>query len=116
MTMSVIDDYLAKVSASQKAQLERIRRIVKQIVPDVEETIGYGIPAFKCQNQPLVYFAAFKNHMSLFPTAGPTEVLKDKLQAYKISKGTIQFTLENPLPESIIREIIQIRLAEISKS
>lgn len=111
-----MDDYLATVSPSQRAELERIRGIVKQVAPDAEELISYGLPAFKYNKRPLLYFGAFKNHMSLFPTSGPTKALKDKLKDFTVSKGTIQFTLEKPLPESLIKEIVQHRLAAITES
>ncbi len=114
--MSVIDDYLKNIEPRQKAELERIRSIVKKLVPDAEETFSYGMPTYKYKNRPLIYFAAFKNHMSIFPTAGPAEALKDKLAGYKLSKGTIQFTVEKPLPETIIKELITLRLNVIKKS
>lgn len=112
--MPTIDDYLHTLSQPQRDEFERLRRIVKSIAPDAEEMISYGMPTFKHGGKPLIYFGGFKHHMSLFPTPGPTEILKDKLKDYKVSKGTIQFTLTHPLPESLIREIIQLRLAEIS--
>lgn len=112
--MSPIDDYLSKVSPAQKAELGRIRAIARKLVPDAEETISYGIPALKYNNQPLMYFAAFKNHLSLFPTSGPTEAIKNKLKNYTVSKGTIQFTLDKPLPEALIKEIVNLRLNDIT--
>lgn len=111
--MSVITDYLETVPVAQKAELVKIYEIVKRVVPEAEESISYGMPAFKYKGKPLVYFSAFKNHMSLFPTAGPSEILKDRLVGYKISKGTIQFTVDKPLPEPVIEEIVRIRMAAI---
>ena len=113
--MSVIDDYLKNVSGPQKDQLERVRKIVRQAVPDAKEVISYGIPAFKYQNKYLIGFAAFKDHLSLFPAAGPIEALKDKLGKFKLSKGTIQFTIDNPISESIIKQLVNKRLDDISK-
>jgi uncharacterized protein YdhG (YjbR/CyaY superfamily) len=94
--MTVIDEYLEKVSLPQRAELARVRQIVKQVVPDAEETISYGMPTLKYNNQYLIYFAAFKDHMSIFP-------------------GTIRFTADNPVPESTIKAIVINRLAIISK-
>ena len=111
--MSVIDDYLNKLSSVQRTELERIRVIVKEIAPDSEETLSYGVPTFKVKKQPLVYIGVFKNHMSLFPTSGPTKALKDKLKNFDVSKGTIRFTIEKPIPEKLIIEILHIRLADI---
>lgn len=104
--MSVIDDYLENVPADQKAELERIRKIVKQIVPEAEETIGYGMPVFKVKGKYLIGMCQFKDHLSLFPGSEPIEDLKDKLKPYKTSKGTIQFTLDNTIPDSLVTEII----------
>ena len=112
--MTVIDEYLNQISPLERGELERIRDIVKKIAPDAKEVISYKIPTFKVNGQPLVYFAAFKTHLSLFPTSRPIEVLKDKLSAYKISKGAIQFTVEKPLPEELIVKILKVRLKDIS--
>jgi uncharacterized protein YdhG (YjbR/CyaY superfamily) len=111
--MSVIDDFLKDVPKPQRNELERVRQIVGETVPDAEETLSYGMPAFKYKGKPLLYFNAFKDHMSIFPTSKPTEVLQDKLKDYKVSKGTIQFTIEKPLPKELIKEVLEVRLAEI---
>lgn len=114
--MTVIDDYLDKLSTPQKTELDRIRKIVKTIVPDATETISYGMPTLKYEGKYLIYFAAFTNHMSIFPGSALTESLKDKLGKYKLAKGTIQFTADNPIPESIIKEIVTVRMANIDKA
>lgn len=114
--MSVIDDYLNNVREPHRQQLEHIRKIVHAATPDAEEVISYGMPAFKYKGKYLIGFTAFKDHMSIFPASRPIEVLKDKLGEFKLSKGTIQFTLDHPVPEAIIKELVQIRLADISKS
>lgn len=107
--MSVIDIYFNTVPAKEKAELERIRRIVKKAVPSAEETISYDMPAFRYKNKYLVGFAVSKEHMSLHPTPEPIAELKDKLSKYKFAKGTIQFTLEKPLSETMITKIVRIR-------
>jgi uncharacterized protein YdhG (YjbR/CyaY superfamily) len=104
--MTVIDDYFAKVEPPQRKELERIRRIVKDVVPEAVEVISYGMPGFKYKGRYLVSFAAFKGHMSLFPGSAPVESFKKELSGYKLSKGTIQFTLDKPLPDDIIKAII----------
>jgi uncharacterized protein YdhG (YjbR/CyaY superfamily) len=71
--MSVIDNYLKEVQPSQRVELERIRRIVKGMVPDAEEVIGYGIPTLKYKGKNLIHFAAFKNHLSIFPHIRPDQ-------------------------------------------
>ena len=114
--MSVIDEYLTKVSEPERSELERIRKIVHETLPEAKEVISYGMPAFKYQNKYLVGFNAFDDHMSLFPAAGPIEALKDMLKDYSLSRGTIRFTLDNPIPESLIKEILLCRAADITKS
>ncbi len=113
LNMSVIDDYLEEINILQRTELERIRRIVIQRVPDAEEVISYGMPAFKYNGKYLIGFAVFKNHLSLFPTAGPIEALKERLNGFKLSKGTIQFTVDNHISEPMIKKIIDIRIANI---
>lgn len=113
--MSAVDDYLNGVNPEHRAVLQRIRELVQGLVPEAEESISYAMPTFKYKGKPLIYFASFKNHMSIFPTPGPAAALQDKLAGFKVAKGTIQFTLDHPLPESLIKEIIRERLAGIRK-
>ena len=113
--MNEVDKYLAGVEPTQKVELERIRSIVRICIPDAGEKIAYGMPTMTYRGKNLLHFAAFKDHMSLFPTPGPTEELADSLKRYKTSKGTIQFTLQNPLPEDLIREIITLRKNDIDE-
>lgn len=114
--MSTINDYLKNVTPEQKAEFGRIREIVHSYADNVEETISYGIPTFKYKGKHLLYFGAFKNHMSLFPGAAIAKNIENKLKGYEISKGTIHFTAQKPIPEPIINEILQQRLDNISKS
>lgn len=114
--MSPIDKYLKDVTPSQKEALERVRKIIKQTVPEAEETISWTMPTFKYNKKNLIHFAAFKNHMSIFPGSALVKDVRDKLKDYTLSKGTIQFTEDHPLPESIIKEILAKRLADISQN
>jgi uncharacterized protein YdhG (YjbR/CyaY superfamily) len=111
--MKTVQDYLDTIDPQQRREFERLRAIVTEIAPAATETISYGMPTFKLNGKPLIYFGAFKHHMSLFPTPGPTEQLKDQLTNYKVSKGTIQFTFDNPLPDSLIKSIVLARLKDI---
>ena len=114
--MSEIDDYLSGVNSPLRKELDRIRKIIKRNVPDAEELISYGMPGFKYKYKYLIGYAAFRNHMSIFPTASPVEALKDELSDYKTSKGTVQFTLDKPITESIIKKLLAVRINEINKS
>ena len=113
--MSVIDDYLEKYDGPEKAELEKVRSIVRATVPEAEEVITYAMPGFIYSGKYLVAFNVFKDHLGLFPTSGPIESLKNKLVDFKTSKGGIQFTPQKPIPESLIREILLIRVAEIQQ-
>lgn len=112
--MKKVDEYLEKVSEPQRVALERIRTIVRTLVPEAEETFSYMMPAFKYKHKPLLYYAAFTHHMSIFPTSGPTATLKDRLSDFAVSKGTIQFTLDHPLPDALLQEILACRIEEIN--
>ena len=89
-----------------------MRAIIRSAVPpQATETISYRIPAFR-HNGILVWFAAFSDHCSLFPTASTLKTFKQELKGYVISKGTIQFPLDRPLPRALIRKIVKARVAQ----
>lgn len=112
--MSVVDDYLAQLSAAQKAALERVRATVKQTVPEAKEVISYGMPGFTYKKKYLFGYAAFKDHLSIFPTGAPVEALQDKLGDFETSKGTVQFSVEHPIPEALIKELVSVRVEAIT--
>ena len=113
--MSVIDDYFKTVTPEQSRELERIRTIVYNAVPNTEDTISYGMPTITYKQKNLIHFSAFKDHMSIFPTVSPMEELKDKLKPYRTGKGTLQFTESTPIPESLIQELVLIRKKAIDE-
>lgn len=108
-----IDEYLSKVEPQHRAELERIRALVKQLVPTVEETMSYGMPTLTYKKRSLVYFTASKNHMSFFPSSWAIEELKEQLKGYKTTKHAIQFTLDNPLPDALIKELVLNHVRDI---
>jgi uncharacterized protein YdhG (YjbR/CyaY superfamily) len=107
-----IDEYLMDVPEKQRLALEELRQIIRETAPKAEEVISYGMPAFKHHGM-LVYFAAFKNHCSLF-AANSTLIgaMYLELKAYKTSKGTIQFTPEKPLPVALVQKIVLERVRQ----
>jgi uncharacterized protein YdhG (YjbR/CyaY superfamily) len=113
--VSVVDSYLSELPAGQRKELERIRAIVRKYYPEAREAISYGMPSYKFNGKYLIAYWGFKDHMSVFPGARSVEVLQDKLSKYTTSKGTVQFTLKTPLPESLIAEMLQLRVADIVK-
>jgi uncharacterized protein YdhG (YjbR/CyaY superfamily) len=106
-----IDEYIASFPPNIQALLQQMREAIREAAPQAQEAISYNMPTVK-QNGVLVYFAAFKDHISLFPTGSGVEAFKDKLSQYKTSKGTIQFSLDQPLPLDLVKEIVRFRAKE----
>ncbi len=88
-----------------------MRQTIRDSAPEAEETISYNMPAFK-QNGILVWFAAFKNHIGFYPKVSALEAFKEKLTAYKVSKGTVRFPLKEPIPYDLVKEIVRFRVKE----
>lgn len=105
-----IDEYLAGVPAESRAALETLRQTIKSIVPEAVETISYEIPTFKLNGRMLVSFAAFSEHCSFFPGAGPIELHRDNLKSFPTSKGTIRFTPDRPLSAALIKKLVKARI------
>ena len=106
-----VDEYIAAVAEPARSTLNHLRAIIRsEVPPEATEVLSYGIPAFK-HKQVLVWYAAFANHYSLFPTAAIIERFKDELDGYSISKGTIKFPLNQPLPAGLVRKIVRARVA-----
>ena len=112
--MQTVDEYFITATESQVTEYKRVKSIVKNIVPEIEETISYGIPTFKYKGKYVLYFGAFKDHVSLFPGSQLIEEIKDKLTNFKVSKGTIQYSEKEPVPETIIRQLVQSRMQTIN--
>src|SRR5689334_7956443 len=107
-----VDEYVAAVPEPARTTLEKMRKTIRSAVPrPATETISYGIPAFK-HEKVLVWFAAFANHCSLFPTASVIEAFREELKGFSISKGTIQFPMDKPLPTALIKRIVKARVAD----
>ena len=105
-----IDEYISLQPDAAKEMLEAMRQIINAVVPDAEETISYGMPAFKYHGKMLVYFAGFKKHCSLFPAnSSLIDAMEDELKTYRTSKGTIQFELGKRLPIALIKKIVKAR-------
>ncbi len=103
-----VDDYIAYFPANTQEKLREIRAIIKKVAPKAEEGISYGIAGYKLHGV-LIYFAAFKNHVSVYPK--PKEFAKETAHL-KGGKGTVQFPLDQPLPKKLITDIVKFRLAE----
>ncbi len=112
-TTKAVDTYLAAVPEPARTTLNKMRATIRSVVPaEATEAISYGIPSFKYKGS-LVFYAAFANHCSLFP--GSKAVIKafeNDLRHYTLSKGTIRFPADKPLPASLVKKIVKARLAE----
>lgn len=106
------EEYLAAVPAPARGALKKMRAAIRSAVPaEAVETISYGIPAFK-HKRVLVWYAAFSNHCSLFPTASVIDAFKEELKGFEISKGTIQFPTDKPLPAALIKRLVKARVKQ----
>src|ERR1700680_821165 len=107
-----VAEYLAGVPEPARSTLQKIRAAIRSAVPpQAIETISYRIPAFK-HRRVLVWFAAFSNHCSLFPTASIIEAFKDELKGFSTSKGTIHFPTDKPVPTALIKKLVKARVAQ----
>jgi len=110
-----VDEYLAGVPEPARSAFNKIRAAIRSAVPpEATETISYRIPAFK-HNGVLVWYAAFANHCSLFPTASVVEAFKKELKGFSTSKGTIHFPTNKPVPTALIKKLVKARVAQNEK-
>lgn len=105
------DEYISQCPLEVQGILNDLRKVIKDAALDAKEKISYQMPTFELHGI-LVHFAAFKNHISFFPTPSGVEAYKDELSEYKTSKGTIQFPLDKPLPYDLISRIVRYRVDE----
>jgi uncharacterized protein YdhG (YjbR/CyaY superfamily) len=105
-----IDDYLSTVSDEHRFALEKLRKQIRSAAPKAEECISYGLPAFR-QNGMLVWFGAARNHCSFYPGGRAVETYQSELKNYSLSKGTIRFQPDKPLPAPLVRKIVKERVA-----
>jgi uncharacterized protein YdhG (YjbR/CyaY superfamily) len=112
-----VDEYLAALAPKPRAALEELRQTIRAAAPDAVETIAYGMPAFRQDDRFLVSYAAYKDHCSLFPaTDSMKETLGDRLEPYVSGKGTLRFRPDSPIPASLVRRIVRIRLEEVARA
>jgi len=112
--MGEVTAYLEELDAERATALRRVLDIVAQEAPDAQEGKSYGMPALKVAGKPLISVIATKTHLSLFPFSGEiVESVADRLAGFSLSKGTIRFQVDQPLPEDVILDIVRARLAQI---
>lgn len=106
-----VDAYIARFPPEIQQRLHQVRRLIRQLVPEAEESISYGMPAYKL-NGPLVYFAAFPHHTGFYALPSAQKTFQKELARYKTGKGSVQFPHDQPLPLALIRSIVLFRRKE----
>ena len=116
MPADEIDSYLASLEQPKRSTLERLRSTIREIVPDADEGLSYGAPAFRVDGTTVAGFAASKNHLSYLPHSGSVLATLDPalLEGYEWSKGALRFAVDAPLPKSLVEALITARRAEIA--
>lgn len=108
---TTVDEYIARFPEDVRDILTRIRATIREAAPEAEERIGYQMPAYYL-NGPLIYFAAHKRHIGLYPTPAGTAAFEAELSAYKRAKGSVQFPLDRPIPYDLIGRLVRLRVAQ----
>lgn len=113
--IETIDEYIRIFPPEIQNILQKIRETIREIVPEAEEAIHYGIPTFRLHGN-LVHFAAYRNHIGFYPGPSAIDAFRRELSTYKLSKGTIQFPIDEPLPFDLVKKIVQYRVKENKES
>jgi uncharacterized protein YdhG (YjbR/CyaY superfamily) len=113
-TASTVEEYIAGFPPEQQGVLEEVRALIRSEAPEAVETISYAIPTFDLAGKHLCHYAAFKGHLSFFPTGKGADAFADELKAYKGGRGTVQFPYGRPLPEDLIRRMVRHRVAQVT--
>jgi len=116
MSAQEIDAYLEGLDEPKRSTLQQLRETILEIIPDAEQCISYGLPAFRVQGTVVAGFAAFKNHLSYLPHSGSVlPELGDAAAGYGGTKSSLHFPIDRPLPKPLVEKLLALRLNEISK-
>jgi uncharacterized protein YdhG (YjbR/CyaY superfamily) len=111
-----VDEYLRGVVEPKRTVLQTLRRTILELVPDAEQVISYGVPAFRVRGKTFAGFAAFKTHLSYLPFSGSVLAqLADELDGYTMTKSSLHFPVERPLPKALVKKLVAARLADASQ-
>jgi uncharacterized protein YdhG (YjbR/CyaY superfamily) len=110
MSTEEVDRYLADLDEPKRTTLEEMRRRILQVIPNAEQALSYGVPAFKVDGKVVAGLAAFKSHLSYLPHSGSVlAALSDKTSGYSQTKSALHFPLDEPLPQELVRELIEVK-------
>jgi uncharacterized protein YdhG (YjbR/CyaY superfamily) len=116
VALRAIDEYLAALDEPKRTTLQELRQRIHGIIPQAEECISYGMPAFRLEGRVIAGFAAFKNHLAYLPHSGSVlGELADDLAGYDSTPGSLHFPIDKPLPKSLVKKLIATRLKEVRK-
>lgn len=108
-----LKNYMAGLEPAQRRMLKEIRELIRTAAPGATDSFSYGIPAVRLKGKPLVYYAAWLKHASLYPIA--SSITKEELQGFRTSRGTVQFPYSKALPAALIKKLVKARIAEVAK-
>lgn len=111
-TFTTVDEYIQEFETETQERLNTIRKLILETAPQAIESISYGMPAYKVNKKPLVYFGGYKSHIGFYATPTGHKAFEKELSKYKQGKGSVQFPLNEPLPLNLIKEIVLFRLSE----
>lgn len=109
-----VDEYILSFEEETQHQLQIIRSIIKKNAPDAIESISFGMPAYKVNGKPLVYFGGYKKHIGFYAAVTAHEKFKDQLSNYKQGKGSVQFPIQKPLPVDLLTDMIKFKVEKIN--
>ncbi|MGP0110096.1 MAG: iron chaperone [Acidimicrobiales bacterium] len=113
MSSVEIDNYPEGVEEPKRSTLQRLRQTIIEVIPEAEEGISYGVPAFRVRGKVVAGFAAFKNHLSYLPHSGSVfPTLGEDLDGYRFSSGALQFPIDCPLPTPLVERLVRVRIAQ----
>ena len=116
MSAAEVDEYLRAVEEPKRGTLQTLRGTILEILPEADQVISYRVPAFRVGGNTVAGFAAFKTHLSYLPFSGSVlPQLADQLEGYAMTKSSLHFPIDRPLPKALVRRLIATRLAEISR-
>jgi len=111
-SITSVDGCIANFPAAIQKLMKQVRATIKKAAPEAEESIGYGMPAYKLNGKPLVYFSGFKNHIGFYATPTGHAAFRKEFAKYKQGKGSVQFPIDEPLPLKLIEKIVKFRVKE----
>ena len=110
--MNAVDEYIAGFPADVQERMQALRKTIRKVIPDAEESISYQIPTFKLNGKPVVYFAGFIKHIGFYPVPVGNPEFGDELATYASGKGTAKFPMNQPIPLNLVEKIVKFRVKE----